>query len=244
MRPRFTGKRDSSPAPNTHAHTHTQRQAGRHTHTPEDRVHSFIYCIGSELFVIIPAAHGSPQGAQGFDQGIESSSRRNRPRQARRRWESNAARRRWDSRAATTSVRELPLSGMREELSVREEPHPRVMSADQQLYNKAGRSQACEGPSGKASSEGRAREAGGSLRVGRGGSVTGSQAHLPKARRCGRASGLLCARRAELWIVTRRRWKRPSRVIAWLGPNPGREEFRRVARGRRAGGSSQPEGQA
>lgn len=68
-------------------------------------------------------------------------------------------------------------------------------------------------------------EPGGSPQAGRGGSVTGSRAHLPKARRCGRAGGLLCARRAELWIVTRRRWKRPSRVNASPGPKPGREEL-------------------
>ncbi|ETE66930.1 Double-stranded RNA-binding protein 5, partial [Ophiophagus hannah] len=188
----------------------------------------FISRIGSELFVVIRAAYGSPQGAQGFDRGTESSSRRNRPRQARRRWENNIARRRWDSRAATTSVRELPLSALRDELSVREEPHPTVMSADQLFYNKAGRSQARKWPSGKASSEGRAR---GSLRVGRSGSVTGSQAHLPKARRCGRASGLLCARRAELWIVTRRRWKRPQ----------GGRSLGESLAGAALGGSSQPE---
>lgn len=46
--------------------------------------------------------------------------------------------------------RELPLSGLREELSVREEPHPRVMSADQLLYNKARRSQRASGPGPRA----------------------------------------------------------------------------------------------
>lgn len=80
--------------------------------------------------------------------------------------------------------RELPLSGLREELSVREEPHPRVMSADQLLYNKARRRQRARvaRPSGKASSEGRVGEPGGSPQAGRGGSVTGSREHLPKAK--------------------------------------------------------------